>query len=296
MLDFKGKIAIVTGAGRGIGRATALVLAKRGAKILVNDYGGGCDTISPGTIEVAQKVVDEITEAGGTAIADATSVGTVGAADIIAARALEAFGRIDILVDNAGGADSIAPLENDSNEVVEGLIQSNLLGAVWLLRRIWPLMKAQGYGRIVNMSSSTALGMSGTFAYATAKGGIIGLTNVAAVEGREHGILVNAVLPTAYTRGAAALEETQSLDWFKPYTPELVGEGVAYLCSAENTASGEMYRIGGGMFSRYAIYGNTGLRDWHITAEKVAEQIAQARDMTDSVLLADTITDVQRAF
>lgn len=293
MINFEGRVAVVTGGGRGIGRATALALARRGAKVLVNDYGGALDTITPGTIEVAQSVVDEIRAAGGTAVADGTTVGTAEAATEIVNHTLSEFGQIDILVNNAGGADGFHGIDERTDEYVEGVIRSNLLGSVMLVRRVWPIMCKQRYGRIINTSSNTTLGMQGTLAYVSAKGGIIGLTNVAAIEGAPFGIVCNAVFPAAYTRGVEQ-QPPGTMDWFKPFTPELVAEGVTFLCSSENTATGELYRIGGGRFGRYSIHGNSGIHDAQLTAEIVAARIDEARNIDPTVALNNTLEDMSR--
>jgi len=294
MLNFEGQVAIVTGAGRGIGRATALALGRRGAKVLVNDYGGGFDTITPGSRDVAQSVVDEIVAAGGEAAADASSVGTGESAQAIVDAAVKAFGRVDILVNNAGGSRPFHDLDQDSDEAVEGVLRTNLIGSMMMLRRVWPVMRAQKYGRIVNTSSNTVLGQQGMLAYVAAKGGIIGISGTAAIEGRPLGILVNTLFPQAYTRSVDETAPPGSMDWFKPHTPELVAEGVAYLCSRECSASGELFRIGGGRFSRYGLYGNEGFADAGLTAEMVAERVEEGRDMSNAEIIPDAAYDMMR--
>jgi NAD(P)-dependent dehydrogenase (short-subunit alcohol dehydrogenase family) len=294
MLNFEGQVAIVTGAGRGIGRATALALGRRGARVLVNDYGGGFDTITPGSRDVAQAVVDEIVAAGGQAAADATSVGTGESARAIVDAAVKAFGRVDILVNNAGGSRPFHDVDADSDEAVEGVLRTNLIGSMMMMRRVWPVMRAQKYGRIVNTSSNTVLGQPGMLAYVAAKGGIIGLSGTGAIEGRALGIHVNTLFPQAYTRSVDETAPPGSMEWFKPHTPELVAEGVAFLCSRECHASGELFRVGGGRFSRYGLYGNKGFADAVLTAEMVAARFEEGRDMADAEIISDAAYDMMR--
>ena len=293
MLNFEGRVAIVTGAGRGIGRATALALAKRGARVLVNDYGGGADTLTAGGLDVAQTVVDEIRAAGGFAVADQSSVGTGDSARSIVRAAVSAFGRIDILVNNAGGSQGAFEVDGDSDERVEAVISTNLIGPLMLVRKIWPILREQGYGRVVNVSSSAVLGIDGMLAYAAAKGGVIGLSNACAGEGRSHGILVNTVFPAAYTRGIG-LRAPGSLDWLRPFTPELVAEGITFLCSSECTVAGELFRIGGGRFGRYGIFGNKGIHDAELTAEIVGRRFEESRDLNDVELMLSASQDMTR--
>lgn len=294
MIDFAGQVAIVTGAGRGIGRETALALARRGAHVLVNDYGGGGDTISPGDIGVAQSVVDEIVGAGGQAVADATSVGTGAGADAIVRHAMAAFGRVDILVNNAGGSLGIIALEEDTDEQVEGVLRTNLIGPYMLIRRVWPIMRQQGHGRVVNVLSGAMVGMAGTAAYSAGKSGLIGLTNTAAIEGAAHGILVNGVWPIAYTRLAGKLEDAAMFEWMKQFPPGLVAEAIVYLCSNANGASGEMFSVGGGRVGRNALFGAPGFYDADLTAETLAANIATARDLTGASVITTTAGEMQR--
>lgn len=226
-------------------------------------------------------------------MADETSAGNGKAADLIIATALEALGRINTLVNNAGGSQSFYPVDEDTDDRIEAVIGTNLIGSIMLLRRVWPIIKSQDYGRIITMSSNTTLGMNGTLAHVCAKGGVICLTNVAAIEGEPVGILVNAVLPAAYTRGVA-LAEPGTMDWFKPFTPELAGEGVVYLCSEESKTAGGLYRDDGSQFGGYAIYGNWGIEDSALTAEIVAQRMADGRDMGDAKLLESIAHNMAR--
>ena len=282
-LRFDGQAAIVTGAGRGIGRETALALARRGARVLVNDYGGGGDTMTAGTIDVAQAVVDEIVQGGGEAVADA-----------IVGRALEAFGRVDILVNNAGGSLGIVRIDQDTDAQVEGVLRSNLIGPYMLIRRAWPIMRAQGYGRIVNLMSGAMVGMEGTAAYSTGKSGLIGLTNTAAIEGAPHGIRVNGVWPVAQSRLASKLEDQAMIEWMKQFPPELVAEGIVFLCSSACALNGEMFSVGGGRVARNALCSAQGFSDPKLTAETLAAHIEEARDMSRAVLLTSTQQETER--
>ena len=293
-LRFDGQVAIVTGAGRGIGRETALALARRGARVLVNDYGGGGDTMSAGTSDVAQAVVDEIVRSGGQAVADGSAVGAGESADVIVGRALKAFGRLDILVNNAGGSLGIVRLDQDTDAQVEGVLRSNLIGPYMLIRRAWPLMRAQKYGRIVNLMSGAMVGMEGTAAYSSAKSGLIGLTNTAAIEGAPHGIGVNGVWPVAQSRLASKLEDQALIEWMKQFPPELVAEGVVFLCSSACALNGEMFSIGGGRVARNALFSAPGFSDPKLTAETLAAHIEEARDMASAVLLTSTQQETGR--
>lgn len=288
MLDLSGQVAIVTGAGRGIGREIALGLAKRGARVVVNDYGGGGDTLSPGTIDVAQSVVEDIRRAGGEAIADGTSVGTGKAADTIIAAATTAFGRLDILVNNAGGSLGQPRIDEDNDEQAEGVIRTNLIGPYMLVRRAWPIMKRQGYGRIVNVMSGAMMGMVGTAAYSIGKSGLIGLTNTAAIEGAPHGIKVNGVWPIALTRLAGKLEDPAILAWMQQFPISPVAEGIVYLCSPGLSANGEMFTIGGGRVARNAVFCAEGYHHPALTAERLARNFETVRDMTGSKLIVST--------
>ena len=293
-LRFDGQAAIVTGAGRGIGRETALALARRGARVLVNDYGGGGDTMTAGGIDIAQAVVDEIVRGGGEAVADATAVGSGESADAIVGRALEAFGRVDILVNNAGGSLGIVRIDQDTDAQVEGVLRSNLIGPYMLIRRAWPIMRAQGYGRIVNLMSGAMVGMEGTAAYSTGKSGLIGLTNTAAIEGAPHGIRVNGVWPVAQSRLASKLEDQAMIEWMKQFPPELVAEGIVFLCSSACALNGEMFSVGGGRVARNALCSAQGFSDPKLTAETLAAHIEEARDMSRAVLLTSTQQETER--
>lgn len=281
LLDLNGRVAIVTGAARGMGREIALALARRGTSIVVNDYGGGASSVKAGDIAVAQSVVDEITALGGNAIADGSSVGTGESAQTIVDAAMSAFGRVDILVTNAGG-NITTEVDALSDERVEAILRSNFTGGYMLLRKAWPIMREAGFGRIVNIMSGSLLGLHGRAAYASGKAAYFGLTSVAATEGEPFDIRVNGIWPTAKTRLMAGIDDPEMIAMMERYPPHLVAEAVTYFCSPECRATGEFFDVGGGRVARIAIHDCEGFSDPALTAESLAANIELARDMNQS--------------
>ncbi len=214
-LDFTGRVAIVTGSGGGLGRLHALALAKRGAKVLVNDLGGMLDG-SGGSPEAAQKVADEIIATGGQAIANGASVTDFAAVQAMVSQAVDAWGRVDILVNNAGVLrdKSFAKMEMEDFRFV---VDVHLMGAAHCCKAVWAQMMAQKYGRIVMTTSSTGLfGNFGQANYGAAKLAQVGLMQTLSIEGQKHGIHVNALAPTATTRMTEALFPEDVSEAFKP--------------------------------------------------------------------------------
>ena len=206
MIDFTDQVAIVTGAGRGLGRHYALDLARRGAKVVVNDLGCSVDG-NGADPSVADEVVEEIRSTGGTAVASYDSVGTPEDGAAIVKTALDHFGRLDAVVSNAGIVEMM-PFEDIPAENWSRMINTHLDGSFYVSQPAYKVMKEQGYGRLVFIASSAgAFGMPYGTHYAAAKAGILGLTNNIALEGRPHGILANAVLPFGLTRMAFEAEE-----------------------------------------------------------------------------------------
>ncbi len=283
-LGLEGRVAIVTGAGRGIGRETALALARRGARVLVNDYGGGASAAKPGSIEVASAVVAEIAALGGEAAADAHDVGTAEAAEAIVNAAMDVFGRIDILVNNAGG-NITTGVEQLEDARAQTIFDSNFTGGWMLLRKCWPHMREAGFGRIVNIMSGSMLGLAGRGVYASAKAAYLGLTTVAADEGEAHDIRVNGVWPTAQTRLMDGIDDPALIERMKAFPPHLVAEAIAFFCSPECRATGEFYDVGGGKVARIMFAQGAGFSDPHLTAESLAANFEKARDMTGAALM-----------
>ena len=206
-ISFEGRVAIVTGAGGGIGRAHALEIARRGGKVLVNDYGGDCHGHGGGP-EMAEAVASEIRAAGGTAVANHDTVATTPGANAIVASAVEAFVRLDIVINNAGIIRN-AMIADMSDGDWDDVLATHLTGSFKVTRAAWPHMQAQGSGRLVFTCSSTAtFGVSMVGNYAAAKGGIMGLVHTLSHEGAPHGILANAIMPNAMTRMAVASAES----------------------------------------------------------------------------------------
>jgi NAD(P)-dependent dehydrogenase (short-subunit alcohol dehydrogenase family) len=217
-IDFKGRVAIVTGAGGGLGRQHALALAARGAKVLVNDLGGAVDG-KGGSVGAAQAVVDEIIAAGGEAIANGASVTDYAAVQAMVQQAVDAWGRVDILVNNAGilRDKSFSKMEMDDFRLV---VDVHLMGAAHCCKAVWPHMVAQQYGRIVMTTSSTGLyGNFGQSNYGAAKLAQVGLMQTLSIEGAKYNIHVNALAPTAATRMTEGLMPQEVLD---ALTPEAV--------------------------------------------------------------------------
>ena len=241
-LRFDGKTAIVTGGGRGLGRAYARLLAARGCRVVVNDPG----VTTSGSAETegaADVVVREITDAGGAAVADRSSV--IDGADGIATHAVDEFGAIDIVVNNAGisggGAFDEMPPED-----FDRLVDTHYGGAVRVSRAAWPHLKRSGAGRIVNMSSASVFGTPFTSPYVSSKAGIFGLTRALAAEGAYSGIGVNAVMPAAYTRMTAQLPDDDGFRTFLEtyFPPEKVAPFVAYLAHVDCAINGETFSVG----------------------------------------------------
>lgn len=273
-LRFEGRTAIVTGAGGtpSLGRAHALLLAARGAKVVVNDIGR--DPLTPGYSGAAsaEAVAQEIRALGGEAVADVNSVATVEGAAAVVETALQAFGRVDILVNNA--AVSIpAGFEEMSARDFQRHIDVNLMGPVWTCRAAWPHMRAQGYGRIVNITSGAMAGFAALAAYGTSKGGLWSLTRALSVEGAPLGIKVNAVNPGAFTRMIAAQqEETSSMyQYARENLPaEVVSPVVAWLAHEACPVTGECIDSVGGEVRRVYMAQTPGFADRGLTLETVA--------------------------
>ncbi len=214
-LSFEGQVAIVTGAGGGLGREHALALARRGAKVLVNDLGGAVDG-SGRSVSAAQAVVDEIRAFGGEAMANGASVTDFAAVQAMVQQAIDAWGRVDILINNAGilRDKSFAKMELDDFRQV---VDVHLMGAVHCCKAVWPIMQAQNYGRIVMTTSSSGLyGNFGQSNYGAAKMALVGLMQTLALEGAKYHIHVNALAPTAATRMTEGLMPEAVLAALKP--------------------------------------------------------------------------------
>ena len=276
-IRFDGKVAIVTGAGGGLGRAHALELARRGAKVVINDLGGSVDG-SGGSSDAAKKVVEEVKALGGQAIANGASVtDDTGVAGLVK-QTIDAFGRIDILINNAGVLrdKSFAKMEIKDFEFVLGV---HLMGSVKVTKACWETMKAQQYGRILMTSSSSGLyGNFGQTNYGAAKLGLVGFMNTLKLEGQKDNIKVNALAPVAGTRMTESLMPPQVIEALKP---EYVTPGVIYLVS-DDAPTGVILAAGGGAFAVAQIVESHGVFLGHegLTAEKVADAWSKIADMT----------------
>jgi NAD(P)-dependent dehydrogenase (short-subunit alcohol dehydrogenase family) len=272
-LGFDGKVAIVTGAGGGLGREHALLLASRGAQVVVNDLGGGLDGQGSDR-SPAEAVAAEIEGQGGVAVAECSSVATPEGGAAIVQAALDAFGRVDVVVNNAGILRDKA-FHNQLPELVDAVIDVHLKGAFNVTRPAWVHMREQGYGRVVNTSSNSGiLGNFGQANYGAAKMGLVGLTRVLAAEGAKYGIKVNAIAPLARTRMTESLmgELGPLLD------PALVAPVVAWLAHEDCPVSGEVYSVGGGRVARFFIGMTKGWFDRDLTPEAVRDHFDEVRD------------------
>jgi NAD(P)-dependent dehydrogenase (short-subunit alcohol dehydrogenase family) len=278
-MNFDDRVAIVTGAGGGLGRCHALELARRGARVVVNDLGAAVDGTGQST-SAAQSVVDEITAAGGTALANTDSVATPEGGKAIVAAAMEAFGRVDVLVNNAGILRDAA-FKNMTSDQVGAVLQVHLHGSFNVTSAVWPVMREQNYGRIVMTTSGSGLfGQFGQANYGAAKMGLVGLMNVLAIEGQRNGILVNALSPIALTR----MTEGTMADTVADLAPEKVTPVVVYLAHELCDRTAHIYRVGGSKISRVFIGVTPGIEDADFTPEAMTAAIDQIDDPAGYVI------------
>ena len=273
-LRFDNRVAVVTGAGRGLGRAYALLLASRGAKVVVNDAGGSLAG-EGGDAGPAEQVVSEITAAGGQAVACTASVATREGGDAIITTALENYGGIDILVHNAGNVRR-GSLKEMTYEDFDAVLDVHLRGAFNVVRPAFPVMCQAGYGRIVLTSSIGGLyGNHGVANYAVAKAGVIGLSNVAALEGAADGVTCNVIVPAAVTRMAEGIDTSA----YPPMGAELVAPVVGWLAHESCSVSGELFIALAGRVARAVIAESPGVCRLSWTVEDVEEHLDAIRNI-----------------
>jgi len=292
MVDFTDRVAVVTGAGGGLGRAHALLLAELGAAVVVNDLGGSVDGTGGGS-SAADAVVAEIEAAGGAAVAEYSSVSNPDGGGAIVQKAIEEFGRIDVVINNAGilRDKSFAKM---TAEEVESVLDVHLRGAFYVTRAAFGHMREQAYGRVVVTSSGSGLfGNFGQANYGAGKAGLIGLMNVLAIEGAKYNISVNAVAPIATTRMTEGLLDAVA-DLRDAFNPAQVSPAVAYLASEECALTGEIWSVGGGTVSRVFIGLAPGYAkkpaEGPITIDDVVANVDQIRS-TDGYTIPATSTD-----
>jgi NAD(P)-dependent dehydrogenase (short-subunit alcohol dehydrogenase family) len=299
MIDFSGQVAVVTGAGRGLGRLYALDLARRGAAVVVNDFGGSMRGLDDGGADprVADDVVDEITKAGGRAIASYDSVDSPAGGQAIIDAAVGAFGRLDAVISNAGIFGSVA-FEELSVDAWTQMLRVHLDGGFYLSQPAYRVMKKNGGGKFVFISSSAGIfGQPMEAHYAAAKAGLVGLTNVIAIEGEAHGILANSVLPTGFSRMVTETVGDEKFlaesGFMQAIRPELVVPLVTFLASRACTFTHRNYSAAAGRYARVFVgLGEGWLADAQSdpTAEDIEAHLEQM-SATDKFSVPSSIVD-----
>lgn len=278
-IRYDNRVAIVTGAGAGLGRQHALLLASRGAKVVVNDPGGSVDGTG-GAHAAADKVVAEIKAAGGEAVASYGSVSDEKAAFGIVQTALDTWGHLDILVCNAGILRDKA-FNNMPMDDFRAVVDVHLMGTVYPIKAAWAHMRERKYGRIVvTTSGSGTVGNFGQSNYGAAKTGVVGLINCLRFEGAKYNILCNAISPSALTRMTESLLPPDMAQWMKP---DLVSPAVAWMCSEQCDANGEIIAATAGGYARVQYFVTEGVQfdpAEPVTPEMVADSIGQIRDLS----------------
>ncbi len=272
-IGFDGKVAIITGAGGGLGRCHALELARRGARIVVNDLGGSVSG-EGGSAGPAQQVADEIVALGGEAVADTNSVATPEGGEAIVTTALDAFGTVDIVINNAGILRDKS-FHNMTPELLNPVLDVHLKGAFYVTQPAWKVMREKNYGRVVNTASNAGiLGNFGQTNYGAAKLGLVGFMNSLGIEGAKYNIKVNTIAPVAATR---LTEDIMPPEIFQKLNPEYVTPVVLFLCSEQCQDSRKIICTGAGLVQRAMIVVNDGafLGKEPSTPEAVADKWAQ---------------------
>lgn len=291
-MRFDGQVAVITGAGGGLGKRYAMLLASRGARIVVNDTGGSVSG-DGSDIETANAVAQEICRQGGEAVADSHSVTNPEGGKAIIDAAMGAWGRVDIVINNAGIVRDAA-FEDMSADRLEPLLDVHLKGAFYVTRPAWKVMREQRYGRILNTCSAAGiLGAEGMSNYGAAKTGLIGLTRVLAAEGADRNIKVNAIAPIAYTRmlahsidvaGEQAEASAQAVlddlvgQYLQKLEPALVAPVAAFLTHRDCPVSGEIYTVGAGHVARFFIGRTKGFYSPALSIEDVRDHLDEIRD------------------
>jgi NAD(P)-dependent dehydrogenase (short-subunit alcohol dehydrogenase family) len=279
-ISLEGKVAVVTGAGRGLGRAYVELLAERGARVVVNDLGTDVSGFGKDST-IAEQVADLIRSRGGEAIANDSDVSTPeGGRDLIATT-IEHFGRIDLLVNNAGICGSQL-FEDATLEDFDHYWRVHLGGPVNTVKAAWPYMVAQRYGKIILTTSVSGLiGLRGQATYAAAKCAVIGVMRILAIEGAEHGILVNTIAPVGYTRmhPAAVIQDVSEADGKAAMPVEAVAPAIVWLASDSCSETNSIYSVEAGAIQRVAIVWGPGFYDPHLTPESIAENYAKVESI-----------------
>jgi NAD(P)-dependent dehydrogenase (short-subunit alcohol dehydrogenase family) len=289
-IRFDNRVAIVTGAGNGLGRAHALLLASRGARVVVNDPGGAVDG-KGGDHAAADKVVAEIKAAGGQAVPNYDSVADPKSAANIVKTAVDSFGTVDIVVNNAGVLRD-RTFHNMTVEDFDFVVKVHFLGTAYVTHAAWPIMRAKAYGRVVVTSSNSGIyGNFGQANYGGAKLAVVGFMNALRLEGQKYNIFVNALAPVAGTRMTESLMPPEMLERIKP---EFVSPMVAYLCSEQCQRTGEIWSAGAGYFARIEYREAPGLRiaGRAPTLEDVADNIDRIADLSTNRVFRTSTEEV----